>query len=53
MKTDQYGDHFVEKGQPFNVFYDVFSEFEQVKNNRRVNRDLIVHFIVDFYEIAV
>ena len=54
-KTDQYGDHFVEKNQSFHVFYDVFCEFRQVKNNRRVNRDflrslnrnrdLIVHLI--------
>ena len=45
MKIDQYGDHFVEKDQSFDVFYDVFREFRQVKNNRRVNRDKISQLI--------
>ena len=48
VKTDQYGDHFVEKGQAFHVFFDVFCEFRQgetLKNNRRVNRDKISQLI--------
>ena len=53
VKTDQYGDYFVVKGQSFHVFYDVFCEFRQVKNNRRVNRDLVAHLIADFDEIAI
>ena len=45
MKLDQYGDQFVEKDQSFHVFYDVFCEFRQVKNIRRVNRDKISQLI--------
>ena len=33
------------KDQSFHVFYDVFCEFRQVKNNRRVNRDKISQLI--------
>ena len=45
VKIDQYGDHFVEKGQSFHVFYDVFCEFRQVKNKRRVNRHKVLQLI--------
>ena len=61
MKIDQYGNYFVEKDQSFHVFYDVFCEFRQVKNNRRVNRDRIPQLIgltnrrniVDSQKIAI
>ena len=41
MTIGYYGDHFVEKDQSFHVFYDVFCESRQAKNNRRENRDKI------------
>ena len=44
-ETDQYGDHFVVKGQSFHVFYDVFCKFRRVRNNRRVNHDKISQLI--------